>query len=312
MLAKVPELNLNDYLRGSSPLKQKFIQELYAGLRQFGFIILNDHTLDEDLLAHAYELSEKLFSLPENKKKSYISPSGAGQRGYTPFGTEHAKDSAYADLKEFWHIGREFAHDLNSYPPNIWPEELHDFKPVFVKIYETLDHIGRILLQALTQPLQLELNYFDKIVNRGNSILRLLHYPPIPPNTDPNCVRAAAHEDINLITLLVSASSSGLELKDHDGHWIPIETSAHNIIVDSGDMLARITNDIIPATTHRVVNPKGPNTSRYSMPFFLHPNNEALLSCLPSCRGEKEKYAPILAGDFLQQRLKEIGLYEKK
>ena len=175
-------------------------------------------------------------------------------------------------------------------------------------MFKALDDTGRILLRSLTGPLEIAPDYFDAMTNCGSSLLRLLHYPPIPEGADPHCVRAAAHEDINLITLLVSASSSGLELLTREGKWLAIETSPENIIVDSGDMLARITNDVIPATTHRVVNPKGANKSRYSMPFFMHPNPDAVLTCLPSCLGEGAKYKDILAEDFLTERLRDIGL----
>ena len=165
-----------------------------------------------------------------------------------------------------------------------------------------------MLLQALAPSLQLPADYFDSRVRHGNSILRLIHYPPIPSQADPNCVRSAAHEDINFLTILVAATRSGLELLDNDGHWLPIETAPRNLIVDSGDMLARLTNGVIPAKTHRVVNPAGANESRYSMPFFMHPSNDTSLACLPSCIGDGAKYPSITAGEFLSQRLREIGL----
>jgi isopenicillin N synthase-like dioxygenase len=307
----VPELSLSDYLTGPSDARAQFVDDLFRGFKHFGFIILKDHPIDEDLLAHAYDLSEAFFKLPEAAKRRYISDVSPGQRGYTPFGTEHAKDSRFPDLKEFWHVGRDWGQDsqfATDYPPNIWPSEIADFKATFQRIFSSLDGIARIILRAITGPLAVEPNYFDSIANQGNSILRLLHYPPIAPGADPNCIRAAAHEDINLITILVAASTSGLELKDRDGSWMPIETARNNLIVDSGDMLARITNEIIPATTHRVVNPKGPNSSRYSMPFFMHPNPDANLTCISSCRGDGAKYPDIMAEEFLQQRLREIGL----
>jgi isopenicillin N synthase-like dioxygenase len=308
---RVPELSLADYLSGSPEAGQQFIDDLFAGLKYHGFVILKDHPIDEDLLAHAYDLSERLFNLPEPRKLEYISAAGAGKRGYTPFGKEHAKDSNFPDLKEFWHVGRELpatSRLRDEFPDNIWPNEFADFKATFLKIYESLDAVGRIILRALTVPLEVPPGYFERLVNQGNSILRLLHYPPISEGTDPNCVRAAAHEDINLITILPAASASGLQLKTRDGNWLPIETEMNNLIVDSGDMLARITNEVIPATTHRVVNPEGPNTHRYSMPFFMHPNSDAVLTCIPSCRGTGPKYPDILADEFLQQRLREIGL----
>lgn len=299
-MGKVPELSLKAYTHGSEREMAEFMVSLFNGLKEYGFIVLRDHPMDLELLHKAYRLTEQLFALPETTKTNYICPQGGGQKGYTPFGKEHAKDNPYPDLKEFWHIGRE----------NIWPTELPEFEETFRGIYRALDDTGRILLQALTVPLDLDRDFFTRMTETGNSVLRLLHYPPIPAGADKNSVRAAAHEDINLITLLVSASSSGLELLTREGEWIPVETSPDNLIVDSGDMLARITNDVIPATTHRVVNPKGPNMSRYSMPFFMHPNPEALLSCIPSCKGTGAKYPDILANEFLMRRLREIGLRE--
>ncbi|MCB0406972.1 MAG: isopenicillin N synthase family oxygenase [Bdellovibrionales bacterium] len=310
-MKSVPELSLASYLEGDVKDQQKFIDDLFLGLKKFGFIILKDHPVHLDLLNDAYQASEQLFSLPLETKKKYISTSGGGQRGYTPFGTEHAKDQKVPDLKEFWHVGRELppGHKyFDQYPKNIWVSEVADFKKTFLKMYESLDFVASVLLKSLTKPLELESDYFDKMIEDGNSILRLLHYPPIPEGVDPHCVRAAAHEDINLITILVSASASGLELLTREGEWLPIETDPNNLIVDSGDMLSRITNEVIPATTHRVVNPKGENKSRYSMPYFIHPNPEAMLTCLDSCVGAGAKYPDILAQDFLIQRLKEIGL----
>lgn len=308
---KVPELSLRAFTHGSEDEKLTFVDQLFEGLKEYGFIVLRDHPIDIPLLRQAYSLSEKLFDLPLKAKESYISTAGGGQRGYTPFGKEHAKNSKFPDLKEFWHVGRDLPpqHKLKSFfPDNIWPSELPEFEDVFRRIFAALDDTGRIMLQALTIPLDVEKDYFTRMTDQGSSILRLLHYPPIPDGSDPNCVRAAAHEDINLITLLVSASSSGLELLARDGSWLPIETSPDNIIVDSGDMLARITNEVIPATTHRVVNPKGPNVRRFSMPFFMHPNPDAVLSCLPSCVGSGARYPDISANEFLMQRLREIGL----
>ncbi len=308
---KVPELRLAQYLEGSDSEKKEFIDQLFMGLKEYGFIVLKDHPISNELLNKAYSLSEALFSLPADTKKNYVSKNGGGQRGYTPFGVEHAKDQAVADLKEFWHVGRELPENhkySQVYPQNLWPSELPEFKDVFTRIYSELDRCGEIILEALTHPLGVEKNYFSNMIEDGNSILRLLHYPPLPEDRDPRAIRAAAHEDINLITLLVSASASGLELKDRDGKWLSIESDPNSIIVDSGDMLSRLTNEVIPSTTHRVVNPDDSNTNRYSMPYFMHPHPEAVLSCLDSCKGEGAKYPDITAQDFLMQRLKEIGL----
>jgi isopenicillin N synthase-like dioxygenase len=310
-MRKVPELSLKAYTHGTESEKNHFIDQLFSGLKEYGFIILKDHPIQVDLLRRAYELSQQLFALPKENKYEYVSPAGAGVRGYTPFGKEHAKNSKIGDLKEFWHVGRELpANDplKKFFADNIWPAELPEFEPIFNHIFQDLDDTGRIMLQALTGPLEVDRDYFTRMTNKGSSILRLLHYPPVANGIEPGAVRAAAHEDINLITLLVSASSGGLELLTREGEWLPIDTAPDNIIVDSGDMIARITNDVIPATTHRVINPSGPNVSRYSMPFFMHPNPDAELAVIPSCRGEGDKYPPILANDFLMQRLREIGL----
>lgn len=309
---KVPTLSLRQYSDGDVEARQQFIEDLFNGFKYYGFVILKDHPISVHLLDKAYAECEALFNLSEDIKLSYISKSGGGQRGYTPFGQEHAKDSPVHDLKEFWHVGRDLPsmHKYESeYPKNIWPQELTQFRSVMMELYSALDSVSKIMLEALTFPLKLDPNYFDKMILDGNSILRLLHYPPLKNNTDPRCIRAAAHEDINLITILVAATTSGLELLDRDGKWLPIETEKNNLIVDAGDMLARITNEIIPATTHRVVNPpNGKNEHRYSMPYFIHPNPDAYLTCIESCKGDGAKYPTIRAQDFLMQRLYEIGL----
>jgi isopenicillin N synthase-like dioxygenase len=310
-LRKVPELSLNSYIQGSQTDRTKFIDDFFIGLKDYGFIVLKDHPIEDQLLNKAYALLEQLFSLPTELKNKYALKDQGFQRGYTPFGQEHAKDAKVADLKEFWHIGRELSagHRYEKfYPANIWPKEVAEFEVTFKKIYQALDETGKVMLEALTLPLELPKDFFSKMMGEGNSILRLLHYPPIPATADPRSVRAAPHEDINLITILVSATASGLQLKDRDGSWLPIESAPNSLVVDAGDMLARITNDVIPSTTHQVVNPADARTSRYSMPYFIHPNPDALLTCLPSCRGRGEKYAPITAQDFLFQRLREIGL----
>ncbi|MCB0391670.1 MAG: isopenicillin N synthase family oxygenase [Bdellovibrionales bacterium] len=310
-LERVPELRLRDFIEGDTQLRNAFIEDLYQGLKYFGFIILKDHPIPLELLNKAYEQSEALFKLREYQKLQYTCKEGGGQRGYTPFGREHAKDAEVMDLKEFWHVGQELRedHEFNKfYPKNIWPGELPEFKETFLKMYRELEQAGKIILHALTFSLGVPENYFSNMVQDGNSILRLLHYPPIPDSADPRCIRAAAHEDINLITILVSASANGLELLDRDGKWLPIETDPNNLIVDAGDMLSRITNEVIPATTHRVVNPDDKNTHRYSMPFFMHPHPEAILSCIESCKGEGAKYKDITSHDFLMERLREIGL----
>ncbi len=311
-LRRVPELSLNSYIEGTATDRQRFIDDFFRGIKDYGFIVLKDHPIPTPLLNSAYALLEQLFALPVDVKLKYALKEQGFQRGYTPFGQEHAKDSPVMDLKEFWHVGRDLpdGHRYQSiYPANVWPAELPEFRAVMSKIYRALDDAGKIMLESLTYPLDLPREYFSHMMGEGNSILRLLHYPPIPEGVDPRCVRAAAHEDINLITVLVAATASGLELKDRDGTWLPIESDPNSLIVDAGDMLSRLTNNVIPSTTHRVVNPDdGTNSARYSMPYFIHPNPDAMLNCLPSCVGDGAKYPPISAQDFLYQRLREIGL----
>lgn len=307
---RVPELSLKAFTHGDDASRKEFEAALYEGFKYFGFIILKDHNVSRELLAGAYRLSEAFFAAPTETKMKYEAGVD-GQRGYTAFGTEHAKDSDHPDLKEFWHVGREFdsASPLAEiYPPNVWPGEPDGFRDQFLKLFGALEEAGMIMLEALAPSLDVDAEYFRRMATNGNSILRLLHYPPVPDGANPNAIRAAAHEDINLITILVAANGAGLELLDRDGKWLPVETDPDNLIVDAGDMLARVANDVIPATTHRVVNPEGPNVSRYSMPFFMHPHPDAMLSCLESCKGDGAKYEDISADAFLKQRLKEIGL----
>lgn len=311
-MRQVPVLSLKAYTEGPISDKKHFIEQLYSGIKDYGFIILKDHDVPAYLLHQAYDILARFYSLPTEVKMKYAGVHG-GQRGYTPFGKEHAKDSPVMDLKEFWHVGREVpaGHRLGSYyPGNVWPDaEIPEFRPTFERIYSSLDTAGKALLQALTFPLDVPQLFFDDMVSEGNSILRLLHYPPIPKGTDPRCLRAAPHEDINLITILPAATGAGLQLKDRDGSWLDVNAEPDTLIVDAGDMLSRLTNDVIPSTTHQVVNaPGAENSSRYSMPFFIHPQPEAMLSCLPSCRGKGAKYADISSHDFLMQRLREIGL----
>ncbi|MBK6597362.1 MAG: isopenicillin N synthase family oxygenase [Proteobacteria bacterium] len=306
MSRAVPELSLRLYSKGNAAARRQFCDSVAAGLHDYGFIVLADHGVDASLLDRAYRQSEALFALDTAAKNRYRS----GLRGYTPFGTEHAKHSNHADLKEFWQIGRERAglvHDVEL-EPNIWPAELPKFQPLYKSLYAALDATAQLILRALAPSLALPDDYFASLTRRGNSILRLIHYPPLLPNADPAALRSAPHEDINFLTVLVAARGPGLQILDRDGGWLPVDTAPRNLIVNSGDMLARLTNDKIAATTHRVVNPAGPNVSRYSMPFFLHPTDSTSLACLPACVGTGAKYPPITAGEFLAQRIREIGL----
>ena len=306
---RVPELSLADYLHGPPGSRDAFSAQLMRGLQRYGFIILRDHDVPAALLDEAYALSVELFAQPEETKRRYV----GGPRGYVPFRTEQARAHAVPDLKEFWQIGPEridtAAADDPTVRPNLWPVSPPRFRETFSALFTALEETGRVLLEALAPGLQLPPDYFAPLVAGGTSILRLIHYPPVPADIEAGSVRSAPHEDINLITLLVAAKGPGLELLDRDGTWLPVNADQKNaLIVDSGDMLARMTNDVIPATTHRVVNPSGANVSRYSMPFFMHPRSEVSLRCLPACVGSGARYPEITAGAFLEQRLREIGL----
>ncbi len=308
MTKRVPELSLKAYTHGDAASRTQFSADLFLGLKQYGFFTLADHNVSPQLLETAYGLAEKVFALPEATKQRYA----AGMRGYTPFGVEHAKDSAKPDLKEFWQIGHDPSSDapaVEPFPANVWPAEIAEFQDVFTRLFAALNETGQILLRAVAPNLGLPEDYFDARVKYGTSLLRVLHYPPINGDAD-GAVRSAAHEDINFITILVAAKGAGLQLLDRDGSWLPVETAPRNLIVDSGDMLQRLTNGVIPSTTHRVVNPDGAqNASRYSMPFFMHPTLATRLDVLEQCVGDEGKrYPDISAGEFLHERLKAIGL----
>jgi isopenicillin N synthase-like dioxygenase len=310
MAARVPELSLADYLHGDPPVREAFSNALMLGLQRYGFIVLRDHRVASTLIDAAYALTARFFAQPEAVKRCYI----AGARGYAPFRTEHARHQTVPDLKEFWQIGPEpsdrGAGRGETEPPNIWPQSPAGFKETFLALFDALQETGRVMLEALAPALGQPKEFFEGLIRGRNSVLRLLHYPPVAGDEDAGSVRSAAHEDINLVTLLLAPQGPGLELLDRDGRWLSVETGRNNLIVDSGDMLARMTNDVIPATTHRVVNPSAENVSRYSMPFFMHPDADVVLRCLPSCVGAGARYADIRAGTFLEQRLREIGLLE--
>jgi isopenicillin N synthase-like dioxygenase len=310
-IRKVPEVSLMSFVAGSNTDKTRFVDNVFAGLKEYGFVVLSDHTVDPKITQKSYDLVHEFFSLSTETKQKYVCKEGGGQRGYTAFGVEHAKNSQYPDLKEFWHVGREVpaGHKYKSlYPDNIWPTEVKDFQENLSALYFGLETTAALMLDAIGIALDLPQSYFRNMIFEGNSILRPIHYPPVGPNAPKNCVRSAAHEDINLITVMVGATTSGLELLDRDGKWLPVHNNEKQIVVDTGDMLSRLTNDLLPATTHRVVNPDDVTSHRYSMPFFVHPNPETVLSCIPSCVGAGQKYEPINSHDFLMQRLREIGL----
>ena len=309
--AYVPTLDIRRY----DSDRDNFVRELGQAYEQFGFCGISGHGLSQELLDGAYDVFQRFFALPADVKQRYHVPGGGGARGYTPFKVETAKDSQHPDLKEFWHIGREIPRDsrhADVMPPNLWPEEVEGFREFGYGLYQALDQLGVRVLRALALYIGLPENWFDDKIDQGNSILRPIHYPPIETEDVPN-VRAGAHEDINFITLLIGASAAGLELLGKDGQWLPVTTQGDAIVVNIGDMLQRLTNHVYPSTTHRVVNPKGDaaRKPRYSIPFFLHPNPDFLISTLPSCvsAGNPDRYPePITAHGYLMQRLREIRL----
>ncbi|MNX24587.1 Deacetoxycephalosporin C hydroxylase [compost metagenome] len=310
---QIPVVTLSDYTHGSPEARQRFIQTFGDGLKEFGFITLQGHAIDHTLIRKAYELYQEFFSMDLATKKRYDNVAG-GQRGYTSFGKEHAKNSSVGDLKEFWHTGPELPADhpyRAEYPNNVWPEELPELKEIMTTLYGDLQSTAEIMLEALGEYFGLPKETFRDMVKDGNSIIRSIHYPPLEEGMDPQAVRAAAHEDINMITLLCEATEAGLEILTHDGEWVGVSALSGQIVVDAGDMLSRVTNEVIPSTTHRVVNPQdGRNVSRYSMPFFVHPYSSCDLTVLDRFVSEETpaKFPPITAGAFLEQRLREIGL----
>lgn len=310
-MTQVPLVSLAD--QQNDP--EGFAQAFGGSFERFGFAMVADHGIDPALIDRAWALTEEFFRLPEEEKRAYHTPGGGGARGYTPFRTEIAKNAKVTDLKEFWHIGRELpaGHRFRDVmPDNIWPSAPAGFKEAFLELFAAFDTAGLKLLSAIARYLKLDPNWFEHAVKDGNSVLRLLHYPPIP--ADAPGVRAEAHEDINLITLLLGAEEAGLELLDKDGHWLAVKPPVGAMVVNVGDMLQRLTNHVLPSTTHRVVNPapERRGNSRYSMPFFLHPAPDFLIETLPSCVGEGNRYPePITAHDYLHQRLVEIGLLKK-
>jgi isopenicillin N synthase-like dioxygenase len=292
----------------------RFAAELGAAFERYGFAIVADHGLDPAVVEGADTSAKAFFALPDEVKRRYHLPGGAGQRGYTAFGVETAKGAALHDLKEFWHTGRELppGHPYRAYmPDNLWPAEVEGFRPHVGGLYEALDDLGKRLLRAVARHLDIEERFFDEPVRLGNSILRLLHYPPVP--TDSPHVRAGAHEDINVITLLLGAEEAGLELLDRDGRWLAIDPPPNSVVCNIGDMLQRLTNHRLPSTTHRVVNPapERRGMARYSKPFFLHFAPDYLIETLPGCvtAAASDRYPnPVTADGYLHERLREIKL----
>jgi isopenicillin N synthase-like dioxygenase len=315
MTRRIPILDLSHFTNGTAKEREIFVQAWGEGLKEFGFVSLINHGVNSDVIASAYRDAARLFALPSEVKAQYEIPGGGGQRGFTSFGKEHAKNRKVGDLKEFWHVGRELeaSHPKRStYGFNPWPKEVPDFKKNMLSLYGALDAAAAVMLRALADYFALPSGTFADMAQDGNSVLRIIHYPPLKDMFIPGGVRAAEHEDINLITLLCESTSSGLEILTRQGEWLAVDALKGQIVVDSGDMLSRITNEVVPSTTHRVVNPRSADddTVRYSMPFFVHPYPDCMLRVLENCiRADNPKrYPDITADDFLLQRLREIGL----
>jgi isopenicillin N synthase-like dioxygenase len=289
-------------------------QQLGESFEQYGFAIVADHGIGDELIARAEAKAKEYFALPEEVKRRYFIPGGGGARGYTPFGIETAKGATERDLKEFWHVGRELppGHPFRAVmADNVWPDEVPGFRETFLELYAAFDATGDRVLRAIAVHLGLEPDWFLSTVENGNSVLRLLHYPPVAPNATG--VRAGAHEDINTITLLLGAEEAGLELLDRSGRWLPVKPREGELVVNVGDMLQRLTNNVLRSTSHRVVNPapERSGVSRYSMPFFLHFHPDFVIETLPQCISEERPNLypePLSSHEFLQQRLREIKL----
>ena len=309
--AGIPVLSLAEF--GSR--RGEFTDELGRAWREFGFVGITDHGVDDAIIDRAYSVFRDFFDMPEKSKLKYHRPGIGGARGYTGFGIEQAKGHDVPDLKEFWHVGREIESD-NPHPdilyPNVWPEEVSGFRDAALDVYRALEGVGNRVLSAAAIDLDLSPDWFADKTDYGNSILRPLRYPPIKDAAE-GALRAAQHEDINLITLLVGSKEQGLEILTRDGRWIAVTTLPGTIVVNVGDMLQRLTNHVYPSTTHRVVNPPGEvaRQSRYSIPFFLHPNPDFVIETLPECINahHPNRYPePITAHEYLLQRLREIKL----
>ncbi|CAM1364470.1 Isopenicillin N synthase [Tenacibaculum sediminilitoris] len=311
---KIPSVNLADFLSDDAERKQKFINEIGDAYENIGFVALKGHFLDDELVDNLYTEIKKFFDLPTNIKEKYEIPGIGGQRGYVSFGKESAKGKKEGDLKEFWHFGQYVDADskyANEYPENVIVEELPDFNKVGKEAYQMLEKTAKYVLRSLALHLELEETYFDNYIKNGNSILRPIHYPPI--TTEPKgAVRAAAHGDINLITLLMGAQGKGLQVQNHKGEWIDAIAEDDELMINVGDMLSRHSNNKLKSTIHRVTNPPKElwGTSRYSVPFFMHPVSDMKLNVLDNCIDENnpKQFEDITAGEFLDERLRELGL----
>ena len=313
-MSVIPSLNLHDFTRGDAAQRAHFVRSLGQAYEEVGFVAVSGHALSDALSDALYAEVRRFFALENSVKLQYEVAGLAGQRGYTSFGREHAKGRTAGDLKEFFQFGQEPDPSdpvFGEYPQNVRVSELPDFHRLAMEAYRALESSGRSILQAIALFLGLPERYFDAHIEAGNSILRAIHYGPITEEPR-DAVRAAEHEDINLITLLMGASADGLEVLSREGSWVPVTALPNQVVVNVGDMLQRLTNNRLKSTTHRVVNPPRAlwGTSRFSIPFFLHPRSAMPLDCLPECIDEAHPraYPPITAGEYLDERLREIGL----
>ncbi|SNS38882.1 Isopenicillin N synthase [Belliella buryatensis] len=317
---EIPSLDLADFTSGDAAKKAAFVEKLGQAYNNIGFAAIKNHGLSQELQEKLYDIIKRYFQLPDEVKVKHEKPEIGYQRGYTGKGKEHAKGRNTGDLKEFYHVGQELSDIPDNdpikaeYPENVWPEELPEFKEIALETYKTLEAAGKNMLRAIALYLELPEDYFEDKVAYGNSILRQIHYFPItnPDEVPADAVRAAEHGDINLITLLMGASADGLQVLRRDGKWIPITALPDQLVVNVGDMLERLTNKKLKSTIHRVVNPPRElmNTSRFSIPFFMHPRSEMDLTSLESCIDENnpKQFEDATAGEFLDERLRELGL----
>ena len=310
----IPVVSLEDFITGSVSAQEHFVQAMGMALENIGFFALVDHSVDPTLIEAAYRTTQKFFALPQAVKRSYEDLNLQGQRGFTSFGREHAKDHPAPDLKEFWHVGRELPQDhplsLN-YLTNLWPSEAPEFRPLMTELYRQLEDCASVLLEACALYLGQPRLRLREMAHEADSILRIIHYPPVAAGVSPLSLRAAAHEDINFITLLCEATAPGLEILQRDGVWLPVRALPGQIIVDTGDMLQNLTNGLLKSATHRVTHPNNDRDRRFSMPFFIHPRPDVDLTPLPDCvarTGGQPCFPSLTAGEYLRQRLCEIGL----
>ncbi len=313
----IPSVNLKEFLSNDPKEKGKFVKEIGGAFEDIGFVALRGHFLSDELVEKLYDQIKKFFALPQEIKDSYEIDGIGGQRGYTSFGKEHAKGRKEGDLKEFWHFGQYVKDNPKleaEYPQNVMVKELPVFNTVGEETYKMLEKTAQYVLRALALHLDLEETYFDEFIKNGNSILRPIHYPPITEEPK-NAVRAAAHGDINLITLLMGAHGKGLQVQNHEGDWIDAIAQSDELMINVGDMLSRLTNNKLKSTIHQVVNPPRElwGTSRYSIPFFMHPISEMPLHCLTNCVKDDnpKQFEDITAGEYLNERLVELGLVKK-